>query len=92
MAELEHRVFSKMTCMVEAEAYYMVKGTVPLSSTLHPSLTGGGRSPEQGQGRQPQEDVHSLPAGSSGKQTKPWRNWVCFLPEAQAASKLAEAR
>lgn len=26
--------------MVEAEAYYMVKGTAPLSSTLHPSLTG----------------------------------------------------
>lgn len=46
-----HMVFSKMTCMVEAEAYYMVKGTVPLSSTLHPSLTGGGKSLEQGQGR-----------------------------------------
>ena len=41
----------KMACMVEAEVYDMVKGTVPLSSTLHPSLTGEGRSPEQGQDR-----------------------------------------
>lgn len=34
--------------MVEAEVYSLVTGTAPLSNTLHPSLTGGERSPEWG--------------------------------------------